>query len=264
MIQLQHPRRDRTGSGLEHALRASTTSWQGRPGPDAGGTGRGRTNRLSSRRDQRARERAEAEPPQTPTAVGDHPQEDERHRLARELHDQMGQHLTALALGLKVVKDATPAPSPVRDRLLELQELTDLIGREVHHLALELRPTALDDLGLQIALGNYAEVWAERAGVEVDFQEPPGLDGRPCLPAAVETGLYRVVQEALTNVLKHTQARRVSVVLQGAPGHVVAVVEDDGHGFDAELSASATGANRRLGSALGMQRGEDGGWSAGN
>ena len=76
-------------------------------------------------------------------------QEDERRRIARELHDQMGQHLTALGLGLKVVKDATPDPSPARDRLHGLQALTDLIGREVHQLALELRPTALDDFGLR-------------------------------------------------------------------------------------------------------------------
>ena len=107
----------------------------------------------------------------------------------------------------------------------------------------------LDDLGLRAALANYAEVWAERSGVEVDFQSA-GLNGGR-LPAAVETALYRVVQEALTNVLKHASARRVSVVLQGAPGHVVAVVEDDGRGFDAESGASA-GAARRLG-VLGMR-----------
>ena len=113
-------------------------------------------------------------------------QEDERRRIARELHDQMGQHLTALGLGLKVVKDATPDPSPARDRLQGLQALTDLIGREVHHLALELRPTALDDLGLQAALANYAEGWSERSGVEVDFHGI-GLDGDR-LPAAGRDG----------------------------------------------------------------------------
>ena len=143
-------------------------------------------------------------------------QEDERRRIARELHDQMGQHLTALGLGLKVVKDATPDPSPTRDRLQGLQALTDLIGREIHNLALELRPTALDDLGLQAALSNYADGWAERSGIEVDFHGI-GLDGDR-LPSQIETALYRVVQEALTNVLKHAAARRVSVVLQRAQG----------------------------------------------
>lgn len=176
-------------------------------------------------------------------------QEDERRRIARELHDQLGQHLTALGLGLKVVKDTIPDSSPTRERLESLQALTDLIGRAIHHLALELRPTALDDLGLQSALQNYAEGWAERSGIEMDFHST-GLDGIR-LPAAIETALYRVVQEALTNVLKHSGARRVSVVLQGAPGQVVAVVEDDGRGFDAASGAS-TSAERRLG-VLGMR-----------
>ncbi|MDB5312368.1 MAG: sensor protein [Gemmataceae bacterium] len=174
-------------------------------------------------------------------------QEDERRRIARELHDQMGQHLAALGLGLEVIKSETPDPSPTRDRLQQLQALTDLIGREVHDLALELRPTALDDLGLQAALANYAEGWAERSAVEVDFHAA-GLDGDR-LPVPVETALYRVVQEALTNVLKHASARRVSVVLQRSPGHVSAVVEDDGRGFDPE---SAPAAGHRLG-VLGMR-----------
>jgi PAS domain S-box-containing protein len=177
-------------------------------------------------------------------------QEDERRRIARELHDQMGQHLTALALGLKVVKDATPDPSLARTRLLELQALTDLIGREIHVLALELRPTVLDDLGLKTALGNYADACAERCGIAVDFQST-GMDGGR-LPATVETAFYRVVQEALTNVLKHGRAKRVSVVLQRAPGHVVAVVEDDGLGFDAERKSDPTGAAHPLG-ILGMR-----------
>ena len=174
-------------------------------------------------------------------------QEDERRRIARDLHDQMGQHLTALALGLKVVKDATPAPSPVRDRLVELQELTDLIGREVHHLALELRPTALDDLGLYTTLVNYLESWSERSGVEVDFQSTGPDTGR--LSTTAETALYRVVQEAMTNVLRHAKARRVSLVLQWSPGQAVVVVEDDGVGFDAESVTAPAG---RLG-LLGMR-----------
>jgi PAS domain S-box-containing protein len=174
-------------------------------------------------------------------------QEDERRRIARELHDQLGQHLTALGLGLKVARDATPDPSPVRDRLQSLQALTDLLGREVHNLALELRPTALDDLGLQTALANYAESWSERSGIEVDFQSA-GMDGDR-LPAPVETTLYRVVQEALTNVLKHAAARRVSVVLQRSRGHASALVEDDGRGFDFE----SDGANGHALGILGMR-----------
>jgi PAS domain S-box-containing protein len=177
-------------------------------------------------------------------------QEDERRWIARELHDQLGQHLAALSLGLQVVKDATPDPSPTRDRLQQLQALSELIGREVHHLALELRPTALDDLGLKTALANYAERWAERSGVELDFHDA-GLDSAR-LPGPIETALYRVVQEALTNVARHAAARHASVILQRTPGQVVAVVEDDGDGFDAELVTAPAGAARRLG-LLGMR-----------
>jgi PAS domain S-box-containing protein len=175
-------------------------------------------------------------------------QEDERRRIARELHDQMGQHLTALGLGLKVVKDETPNPSPARDRLQSLQTLTSLIGREIHHLALELRPTALDDLGLGAALANYVEGWSERAGIEADFHAT-GLEGDR-LPAEIETALYRVVQEALTNVLKHAEARRVSVILLRTAGQISAVVEDDGRGFDLDGGSNFPG--NRLG-MLGMR-----------
>ena len=128
--------------------------------------------------------------------------------------------------------------------------MTDMIGREVHHLALELRPTALDDLGLQAALANYTEGWAERSGVEIDFHGS-GLDANR-LPPPVETALYRVVQEALTNVLKHATAKRVSVVLQRSPDQVSAVVEDDGVGFDADSVPSPAGGRGRLG-LLGMR-----------
>lgn len=159
-------------------------------------------------------------------------QEDERRRIARELHDQLGQHLTALSLGLKLVEDMTPDPSPAGERLHALQTLTDQIGREMHDLALELRPTALDDLGLAAALANYTEGWAERNGVEMDFHSS-GLDDNR-LPPALETAVYRVVQEALTNVRRHAAAKRVSVVVRRLDGVLSSVVEDDGRGFDPE------------------------------
>ncbi len=177
-------------------------------------------------------------------------QEAERHRIARELHDQMGQHLTALSLGLKMLKDVTPEASPARERLHQLQKLTDLIGKEVHHLALELRPTALDDLGLHTTLVNYVEAWSGRSGVEVDFHSS-GLDTQR-LPAPLETALYRIVQEGLTNVLKHAQARRVSLILYRSADQVHAILEDDGRGFDIEAVMNATGAAGRLG-LLGMR-----------
>ena len=177
-------------------------------------------------------------------------QEHERRRIARELHDELGQHLTALGLGLKITKNEISKMSPAWERLQSLQTLTDLIGRQIHNLSLELRPTALDDLGLLAALANYAEEWAERSGIEVDFHST-GMD-EVRLPVLIETTLYRVVQEALTNVLKHSGARRVSVVLRRSPDQVSAVVEDDGRGFSGDPAPATPATERRLG-LLGMR-----------
>jgi PAS domain S-box-containing protein len=177
-------------------------------------------------------------------------QEDERRHIARELHDQMGQHLTALSLGLKSLEGVTPETWAGRERLRQLRDLTDVLGREIHELALELRPTALDDLGLHTALVNYAEAWSARSQVVFDFH---GADlERERLPSPIETALYRIVQEGLTNVVKHARARNVSLVLQRSPDQVLAVLEDDGRGFgDGDgMPVSATGP--RLG-LLGMR-----------
>ena len=172
-------------------------------------------------------------------------QERERLRISRELHDAMGQHLTALGLGIQLIKNSLEPTSPQTDQLQKLLALTDQIGREVHHLAMELRPTALDDLGLTAALATYAETWTERSGLEIDFHYE--RIGEERLPAMIETALYRVVQEALTNVLRHAGATRVSIVLQRTPETVSAVIDDNGRGFDAESLS-----NFRLG-ILGMR-----------
>jgi signal transduction histidine kinase len=118
-------------------------------------------------------------------------------------------------------------------RLLErLQKTAEEVGRAVHDLALRLRPTALDDLGLHAALQSGVEEWARRAGVEADFHSA-GLEEQR-LPDEVETVLYRVVLEALHNILKHAGARHVSVLIERRNGQALAIVEDDGAGFDAE------------------------------
>ena len=163
-------------------------------------------------------------------------QEQERLRISRELHDAMGQHLTALGLGLQLIKNSTAATSPKAEQLQKLLALTDQIGRDVHHLAMELRPTALDDLGLVVALATYAETWSERSGMEIDLQQD-GLDEER-LPSMIETALYRVVQESLTNVMRHAKATRVSIILQRTPEMVSAVIEDNGRGFEAESLSS--------------------------
>ncbi|HZE72851.1 MAG TPA: PAS domain S-box protein [Pyrinomonadaceae bacterium] len=177
-------------------------------------------------------------------------QEDERRRLSRELHDHMGQSLAALMLGLKSLTDSGEFPSSGRDRLQQLQTLTSQLAQETHSLARDLRPSALDDLGLHTALSNYVEEWSERSGVQADFHSNGLIKER--LPAHIETAVYRLVQEALTNVLKHAQATNVSVIVEYRGNRLRVIVEDDGCGFDAEAMMKAPAKERRLG-LLGMQ-----------
>jgi two-component system, chemotaxis family, CheB/CheR fusion protein len=172
-------------------------------------------------------------------------QEEERGRIARELHDQMGQDLTALMLGLKTLRDAAPDDSPVHMRLEQVHALAIKIGREVRTLALHLRPPALDELGLAATLANEAEQWSARALIAVDFQTI-GLEEQR-LPASIETTLYRVAQEALTNVIKHAQATRVSLIIERRTDAVHMIVEDNGAGFDADAVRHTAHAEHRLG-----------------
>src|SRR6185437_10131106 len=133
-----------------------------------------------------------------------------------ELHDHMGQHITALILWIRALGDSPDEASAERKRRFhQLREMVDEIGREAHRIALELRPTALDDLGLHSALGNLVEEWSERYRIDVDFQ-PIGVDHGRLEPHA-EKAVYRIVQEALTNVFKHAAAARVGLVLEQLP-----------------------------------------------
>ena len=177
-------------------------------------------------------------------------QEEERRRIARELHDQTGQQLAALMLGLQALRAAPTRQSPDQARLQQLQELTGRLGREVHQLALELRPAALDDLGLHTALWTYLEGWSERCKIPVAFHSVGFEEQR--LEPEVETAIYRIVQEAMTNVLKHADARSVSIIVERRHDHLLTIVEDNGKGFDAERVMRAPEAERRLG-LLGMQ-----------
>lgn len=169
-------------------------------------------------------------------------QEEERRRLARELHDQLGQPLSALRMGL--------AALPPADAVARLQRLAAELDADVDRLALELRPGALDDVGLQAALEQHFARWGQQHEVSVEFATVGLAGGR--LPEEVEVVLYRVAQEALTNILKHAQARRVSMVLELRPHLVVLIVEDDGRGFDPEAVQRRSPADGRLG-LLGMQ-----------
>jgi signal transduction histidine kinase len=160
-------------------------------------------------------------------------QELERKRLARELHDETGQALTSILLGLKPLEEA--ASGDAHAAVAALRELVVSTLQNVRRLAVELRPSALDDLGLVPAIDRLARSFAD-SGIQVDVEAHIG-DQR--LPEPVETTLYRIVQEAITNVAKHAEARRLSVTLTRKNGSVVAIVEDDGKGFDPADTDSA-------------------------
>jgi signal transduction histidine kinase len=165
-------------------------------------------------------------------------QELERARLARELHDETGQALTSILLGLKPLEQAAET-AEARDSIAAVRELVVSTLQDVRRLAVELRPSALDDFGLVPAVERLAETFREQSGIRVDLE---ALLGEERLPTEVETALYRVVQEAFTNVIKHSGAERVSILLQRKDGAVMAVVEDDGAGFDpAATRADAIG-----------------------
>jgi len=161
-------------------------------------------------------------------------QEEERRRIARELHDQMGQDLTALNLGLKSLHEA--APPKLQELVRPLQKLGTQTARDLHRVALELRPSALDDLGLVKAVRNLADTWSAHSGIAVDVET--GGYVRNGVSPEVETTLYRVVQEALNNVAKHSGAKHASVILQRTAGNVQTIIEDDGRGFDTTRSPS--------------------------
>jgi two-component system, chemotaxis family, CheB/CheR fusion protein len=175
-------------------------------------------------------------------------QESERQRIARELHDTLGQFLSALELRLSMVQSLEGMPPRVQDQLAQLSSLIKQIDHEVDRLTIELRPPALDQLGLADAIQSYANEWAATNGVAVDVLVT-GLDTTR-LPPALETTSYRIVQEALTNVLKHAQASTVSIIVERRPRELRVIVEDNGVGFEPTQGRGDNG-GRQMG-LLGM------------
>ena len=174
-------------------------------------------------------------------------QEDERRRIARDMHDQFGERLTALSLRIALLRDACGERLDLASHVAALSEIAQRLDRDVDELVWELRPTALDDLGLRAALANYIHEWAERSHVVAELHTSGLLDDR--LAPEVETALYRIAQEALNNVAKHSRARRVEVILERRPDCVLLIVEDDGVGF----SDTAGDKERRGYGLVGMQ-----------
>ncbi len=157
-------------------------------------------------------------------------QEEERRRLAQELHDQTSQALASLQLGLDRLAAGVDNADEARRVATVLRGVAENTLEAVHHLAVELRPSVLDDVGLVAALQRYLREWAARTDIDFDFV-PVGVEGLRLVPAA-ETAVYRILQAALTNIAQHANAHHISVILQRRGDKLVAVVEDDGQGFD--------------------------------
>jgi signal transduction histidine kinase len=160
-------------------------------------------------------------------------QEIERRRLARELHDETGQSLTSILLGLKALEEKIERDE-WRPALTTLRDLVVGTLQDVRRLAVELRPKALDDFGLVPALERLCVSLAEQTGIVVEVAAGLGFER---LPEELETAIYRIVQESLTNAVKHAHARHVSILLTRKNGSVAVVVEDDGRGFDPERTS---------------------------
>jgi two-component system CheB/CheR fusion protein len=164
-------------------------------------------------------------------------QEDERRRIARDLHDHFGQHLTTLRLTLERIQQRQL--DTAGDDVSQALVLTEEFGNDIDLLAWELRPAALDELGLIAALPRFVTEWSAHVGLPAEFRARGVESGQ--LSREAEVVFYRVAQEALNNISKHAHATRADVVLAASDGQVVLVVEDDGIGFDPATEEAADG-----------------------
>jgi signal transduction histidine kinase len=161
-------------------------------------------------------------------------QEKERLYIARELHDQASQTLTSLILGLGMLEKEVDIPLSIQTRIAGLKDMTNNVQEELHRLAINLRPASLDHLGLPLALEQFIKSFSRDTRLLIRFKTV-GLSEDDRLPQDVETILYRIVQEALTNVARHAKASRADVVLERRGDSLLVIVEDDGTGFDPGL-----------------------------
>ncbi|HEX8249921.1 MAG TPA: PAS domain-containing sensor histidine kinase, partial [Pyrinomonadaceae bacterium] len=156
-------------------------------------------------------------------------QEDERRRIARDIHDHVGQQLTVLRLKLDALKEMCD-DQIICDEIEKVDQITERLDKEVDFLAWELRPAALDDLGLRVSLENFVNEWSHHTGVVAEFHAN-GLTKKR-LAFEIETNLYRIAQEALNNTYKHAKAKHVSVLLEKRQDTILLIIEDDGVGFN--------------------------------
>jgi PAS domain S-box-containing protein len=173
-------------------------------------------------------------------------QEDERGRIARDIHDHLGQRVTALRLKTASLRDLFVDDDPVRSRIDELQGIAEQLDNEVSFVSWELRPSILDDLEFADALENYVAEWSRHSGILAEFHT---IGSKPAfLDHDVKINLYRITQEALNNAAKYSKANKVNVLLDWRSDHLLLIVEDDGKGFD--ISSISPGRESRKGFGL--------------
>lgn len=164
--------------------------------------------------------------------------EEERLHIAREIHDELGQLLTVLKMDVSWLnRKLQPTTEPIANKMKELLSLIDVTVKKVRHISSELRPSLLDDLGLVAAMEWHIEEFQKRSGIELDTSLP-GVE--PVLPDPVKIGLFRILQESLTNVARHSEAQHVSVTLMQKENTLILTIEDNGKGFDAENTKKKT------------------------
>jgi len=172
--------------------------------------------------------------------------EDERRHIARELHDDMGPTLTAVIINLQLMDDDRDREKN-RQRIADTVNLVDRMVQRIRDISLDLRPPLLDELGLVPALSGYLESQARRAGIEIEV-----LGTAKGLPPELEITAFRVVQEAVNNVIRHAEATRATVTVGNRNGELELSVKDDGHGFDVDDTLERATGGTALG-LLGMQ-----------
>ena len=179
-------------------------------------------------------------------------QEEERRHISQELHDQCGQEIIALQLGMKRAIDIATIENQNEANACfqEVNEILDRLSQVIHDLAFDLRPPSLDELGLRTAIGSFLELWRQRVKITVDFECRNWEEQR--LVSETSLTLYRVLQESLNNVAKHSGSRHVSIVLEMQRDSAVEIVEDQGIGFEVDASADNSMVRQPLG-LLGMK-----------
>jgi len=176
-------------------------------------------------------------------------QEAERKRIARELHDNLGQSVVLVQLGLDAIARSAPIHSDIVEKTTALKRIAKEIGTSLHRIAWEVRPSVLDTLGLADAITQLVADWEPHCSLKFDLQL--GIGDRR-LPPDAESTLYRVVQEGITNVVRHANASRVGIIFEIRGHEAICIIEDDGIGMSEVSSQAPDEGSRQLG-LLGMR-----------